>query len=143
MHPDPAPSLTDADVAMPAVITVVGLLGATCAATLRSAGHAVAVDTSVEFGRLERSDLLVLALAPPEPTAGEVIAHVRRRSDIPVLAFEPPPPGVAAMGTAYHAPGGLVVCHSEAELVAGVERLAPRGEPVIDLRGDDVLVSAD
>jgi hypothetical protein len=101
----------------------------------------VALDTSVEFDRIEHSDLLVLALAPPEPTAAEMLAHLRRRSDIPVLTFEPTRPGGVAT-PARHAEGHLPVCRSEAELLAGVARLVRRHEPVVDLRAG-ALVAAD
>jgi hypothetical protein len=124
-----------------ATVTVVGLLGGPCAVALRAAGHAVALDTSVEFDRIEHSDLLVLALAPPEPTAAEMLAHLRRRSDIPVLTFEPTRPGGVAT-PARHAEGHLPVCRSEAELLAGVARLVRRHEPVVDLRAG-ALVAAD
>jgi hypothetical protein len=120
------------------------VLGAPCAVALRRAGHAVSLDSSVEFGRIERSGLLVLALAPPEPTAAEVIAHLRRRSDVPVFAYEPAPPdGGPAPAPTPPVVGGLLVCRTEAELLAGVARLARRHEPVIDLRDAGVLVGAD
>jgi hypothetical protein len=143
MHPTDA--LSPARAAMPwATVTVVGLLGAPCAVALRRAGHAVSLDTSVEYGRIERSDLLVLALAPPEPTSAELVAHLRRRSDIPVLAFVPARSGAAPARTPEHpAEGGLLVCRTEAELLAAVARLARRDEPVIDLRHQGVLVGAD
>jgi hypothetical protein len=147
MHPGhAAPPLAEGGPVPWATISVVGLLGPACAAPLRRAGHRVSLDASVEFRRLEGSDLLVLALAPPEPTATELLPHIRRRSDLPVLAFEPWRPDVAPGPPCPPAgPGALVVCRTDEDLLAGVAGLLPTvaGCPVIDLRDEGLLVGAE
>lgn len=70
-------------------ICVIGLAAPGLAEVLRAHGHEVVVDLTVEYGHLETADLLVLALADPEPPALAVLMHVRERSGVPVLAIVP------------------------------------------------------
>jgi DNA-binding response OmpR family regulator len=84
------PAQTEAPHA-PTAIAIVGLLGATPARALASAGYAVSLQPTIEFDRLAMSDLLVLAPAPPEPPAWALIQHLRQRSAIRVLALVPEP----------------------------------------------------
>lgn len=72
---------------MGATITVVGILAEGVADQLRRDGHEVTVESSVEYGHLGGTDLLVLALDRPEPRAAAVTARLRERSALPVLAL--------------------------------------------------------
>ena len=72
-----------------AKIRVVGLLGAGRIAALLSAGHDVALDPTVEFARLDGCDLLMVALAPPEPPPVAFLRVLRERSAVPVLVLVP------------------------------------------------------
>jgi DNA-binding response OmpR family regulator len=68
-------------------VTVVGLSGAPWGRVLKGAGYEVSLEQWVAYARLESSQLLVLALASPEPEAWDVVRHLRERSSIPVLAL--------------------------------------------------------
>lgn len=75
----------------PAIVAMVGLLGAPRARALVDAGRAVSLEPTIVFSRLDASDLLVVAPAPPEPAAWALISHLRERSAIRVLALVPAP----------------------------------------------------
>jgi DNA-binding response OmpR family regulator len=75
----------------PATVAVVGLLGAQRAQVLAAAGCTVVLEPTIVFARLDVSDLLVVAPAPPEPAALALIRHLRERSAIRVLALVPAP----------------------------------------------------
>lgn len=74
---------------MSARISVIGLLGAERVAALRAAGHTVTLDPTPEWELLDHDDLLVLALAPPEPTPWPFLRVLRERSTIPTLVVAP------------------------------------------------------
>lgn len=69
-----------------AAVAVVGLSGAPWAHVLDGAGYAVSMEQWIEYARLEKIRLLVIAFATPEPEAWDVVRHLRQRSSIPVLA---------------------------------------------------------
>jgi DNA-binding response OmpR family regulator len=110
-----------------ATISVVGLLGAGPAAALEAAGYDVSRDQSVEYTRLDHRDLLVLALAPPEPPSWAFVRALRQRSSVPVLALVPDLTTperrrlreVGASGCLDHA-------SSDAEVLAEVDTLLTR-----------------
>lgn len=72
-----------------AAVTVVGLSGDRWARVLEDAGYEVSLEPCVSYAQIEPSRLLVLALAPPEPAAWDVVRHLRQRSSILVLALVP------------------------------------------------------
>lgn len=68
-------------------ITVTGLGGARAASVLQQAGYTVIVASDLEYSRLELVDLLVLAPAPPEPAAADLIRQLRQRSSVRTLVL--------------------------------------------------------
>lgn len=105
-----------------AKIRVVGLLGAGRIPALVSAGHDVALDPTVEFARLDGCDLLLVALAPPEPPPAAFLHVLRERSSIPVLVLEP---GLTAAEERLLFAFGAARCEdagcSDAQLLADID----------------------
>jgi DNA-binding response OmpR family regulator len=54
---------------------------------LEVAGYDVARRPCVEFAQLAKTDLLILALMPPEPPTAALVRVLRERSDVRVLAL--------------------------------------------------------
>ena len=54
---------------------------------LEVAGYDVVRRAYVEFAQLAETDLLILALMPPEPSAAALVRVLRERSDVRVLAL--------------------------------------------------------
>ena len=105
---------------MSATVVVVGLRGAAPARALAGAGCAV----SLEFARLEVSDLLVFAPAPPEPAPWALTRHLRERSAIRVLALVPEDAGdERRRSLEAGADGCLASTSTDEELVAAVGAL--------------------
>lgn len=70
-----------------ASVIVVGLSGDRWARVLQGTGYEVSSEACPTYAQLGRHRLLVLAMAPPEPDAWDVVRHLRQRSSIPVLAL--------------------------------------------------------
>jgi DNA-binding response OmpR family regulator len=131
--------------AAPAKIRVVGLLGAGRIAALVSAGHDVALDPTVEFARLDGCDLLMVALAPPEPPPVAFLRVLRQRSSIPVLVLVP---DLTATERRQLLEVGAARCSeaacSDAQLLADVDSMLARcrGTPGGALGRSTALASA-
>ena len=113
-----------------AAISIVGLLGARVAAVLARAGRPVSYEDSLEYAQLRERDLLVLAPAPPEPPASDLVRHLCQRVSVPVLAVVPDPADVDLDGPeATLIAGCLAADSSDAELLATVDAVLEVGSP--------------
>jgi DNA-binding response OmpR family regulator len=94
---------------------------------LAAAGYQVEREAWIEFSRLEQADLLLLALAPPEPPAHDLVRQLCKRSATPVMALIEPstesePVAVIAAGAADCLEAGA----SDAELLIHIDALLSR-----------------